>query len=73
MVFSDSALEFLKDDDPRTHVAITPDLERWRNIKVTHCGATLTIDGIGFTAVGRLHFFAIAATRGAQRQRRHLL
>jgi 2-polyprenyl-6-methoxyphenol hydroxylase-like FAD-dependent oxidoreductase len=36
VVFSDSALEFLKDDDPATHAAITPELERWSNIKVVH-------------------------------------
>jgi 2-polyprenyl-6-methoxyphenol hydroxylase-like FAD-dependent oxidoreductase len=59
VVFSDSALEFLKDDDPRTHAAITPDLERWSNIKVTHRGETLTIDGVGFTAVGRLHLLQL--------------
>lgn len=59
VVFSDSALEFLKDDDPQTHAAITPDLERWSNIKVTHRGETLTIDGVGFTAVGRLHLLQL--------------
>ncbi len=59
VVFSDSALEFLKADDPQTHAAVTPDLERWSNIKVTHKGETMTIDGVGFTAVGRLHFLKL--------------
>lgn len=59
VVFSDSALEFLKSDDPRIHAAITPDLERWRDIKIVHTGKTITIDGVGFTAVGRLHLLQI--------------
>jgi 2-polyprenyl-6-methoxyphenol hydroxylase-like FAD-dependent oxidoreductase len=59
VVFSDSALEFLKEDDPKTHAAITPDLERWSDIKITHGGETMTIDGVGFTAVGRLHFLQL--------------
>ena len=59
VVFSDSALEFLKDDDPATHAAITPELERWSNIKIAHRGRTMTIDGVGFTAVGRLHLLTI--------------
>src|SRR5258707_4564679 len=59
VVFSDSALEFLKDDDPTTHAAITPELERWSNIKVSHRGRTMTIDGVGFTAIGRLRLLQI--------------
>jgi 2-polyprenyl-6-methoxyphenol hydroxylase-like FAD-dependent oxidoreductase len=59
VVFSDNALEFLRDDDPKTHAAITPYLERWSNINVTHRGETLTIDGVGFTAVGRLHLLQL--------------
>ena len=59
VVFSDSALEFLKDDDPTTHAAITPELERWSNIKVVHRGRTMTIDGVGFTAIGRLRLLQI--------------
>lgn len=59
VVFSDSALEFLKNDDPQTHAAITPDLERWSDIKLVHRGETVTIDGIGFTAIGRLHLLQL--------------
>lgn len=59
VVFSDSALEFLKGDDPQIHAAITPDLERWRDIKVVHSGQTIAIDGVGFTAVGRLHLLQL--------------
>jgi 2-polyprenyl-6-methoxyphenol hydroxylase-like FAD-dependent oxidoreductase len=59
VVLSDTALEFLKEDDPQTHAAITPELERWNNIKVVHRGQTLTIDGVGFMAVGRLHLLQL--------------
>jgi len=59
IVFSNSALEFLKEDDPETHAAITPDLERWSNIKIVHRGETVTIDGVGFTAIGRLHLLQL--------------
>jgi 2-polyprenyl-6-methoxyphenol hydroxylase-like FAD-dependent oxidoreductase len=59
VVFSDSALEFLKEDDPQTHAAITPNLERWSDIKITHAGETMTIDGVGFTAVKRLELLQL--------------
>jgi len=59
VVFSESALEFLKDDDPDIHAAITPELQRWNDIKITHRGETLRIDGIGFTAIGRLRLLQI--------------
>jgi len=66
VVFSDSALEFLKEDDPQTHAAITPDLERWSDIKIVHAGKTITVDGVGFTAVGRLHLLQLL-----QREAKH--
>lgn len=59
VVFSDSALEFLKEDDPAIHAAITPDLERWQDITINHGGESVAIDGVGFTAVGRLHLLQI--------------
>jgi 2-polyprenyl-6-methoxyphenol hydroxylase-like FAD-dependent oxidoreductase len=59
VVFSDSALEFLKADDAQIHAAITPELEKWRDIKIVHAGKIITIDGVGFTAVGRLHLLQL--------------
>jgi 2-polyprenyl-6-methoxyphenol hydroxylase-like FAD-dependent oxidoreductase len=59
VVFSNSALEFLKDDDPGIHAAITPELQRWSDIRVTHRSETIRIDGIGFTAIGRLQLLQI--------------
>lgn len=55
VVFSDQALDFLKADDPETHGLITPYMERWRNMTLVHRGETVTLDGIGFAAIGRLH------------------
>ena len=55
VVFSDQALDFLKADDPQTHDLITPHMERWRNMTLVHRGETVTLDGIGFAAIGRLH------------------
>lgn len=55
VVFSDQALDFLQADDPETHELITPHMERWRNMTLVHRGETVTLDGIGFAAIGRLH------------------
>ncbi len=32
VVFSDRALEFLRDDDPDTFAAITPQMESWNDM-----------------------------------------
>jgi 2-polyprenyl-6-methoxyphenol hydroxylase-like FAD-dependent oxidoreductase len=54
VVFSEDALEFLKEDDPAIFNAITPALERWSGIAIHHRGQRILLDGIGFTAIGRL-------------------
>ena len=56
VVFSDRALEFLQADDPTTYDLITPELEAWVDLVVVHRGERVVIDGIGFNAIGRLHF-----------------
>ncbi|HEX4927238.1 MAG TPA: FAD-dependent monooxygenase [Burkholderiales bacterium] len=56
VVFSDRALEFLRADDPTTYNLITPELEAWVDLVVVHRGERVVIDGIGFNAIGRLHF-----------------
>jgi 2-polyprenyl-6-methoxyphenol hydroxylase-like FAD-dependent oxidoreductase len=63
VVFSDRALEFLNEDDPETHAAITPLLESWRDITISHREETITIDGIGFAAIGRLKLLKLLQTR----------
>src|SRR5215510_14673557 len=59
VVFSDRALEFLRADDPRTYDAITPAMEAWTDITVVLKGTPVVIDGIGFSAIGRLRFLQL--------------
>ncbi len=59
VVFSEDALEFLKEDDPAIFNAIAPDLERWRGIAIHHRGERVMLDGIGLTAIGRLHLLGL--------------
>jgi 2-polyprenyl-6-methoxyphenol hydroxylase-like FAD-dependent oxidoreductase len=54
VVFSDRALEFLREDDPTTFDLITPQMEQWTDLTVVHRGTPVVIDGIGFAAIGRL-------------------
>ena len=55
VVFSDKALEFLRADDAATYELITPQMETWTDLTVVHRGERVIIDGIGFSAIGRLH------------------
>jgi 2-polyprenyl-6-methoxyphenol hydroxylase-like FAD-dependent oxidoreductase len=59
LVFSDKALEFLRADDPGTYDLITPQMESWVDLTVVHRGARVVIDGIGFSAIGRLHLLRL--------------
>lgn len=59
VVFSENALEFLKEDDPDIFGAVTPELEAWSDIAVVHRGTRVQIDGIGFSAIGRLHLLQL--------------
>ncbi|MBI0538796.1 monooxygenase [Roseomonas sp. KE2513] len=63
VVLSDRALEFLAADDPETHDAIVRDLEAWKDITIRHQGQSIRIDGVGFTAVGRLRLLQILQQR----------
>src|SRR5919201_5005679 len=59
VVFSDKALEFLRADDPTTYELITPQMESWVDLTVVHRGERVVIDGIGFSAIGRLHLLRL--------------
>lgn len=50
VVFSDRALEFLREDDEATYSAITPHMESWSDITIVHRGERVTIDGVGSDA-----------------------
>jgi 2-polyprenyl-6-methoxyphenol hydroxylase-like FAD-dependent oxidoreductase len=63
VVFSDRALEFLRGDDPDTAAAIEPHLESWHDISLDLCGERIVIDGIGFTAIGRLALLDLLLAR----------
>ena len=63
VVFSDRALEFLREDDPETVDLVTPALESWEDITVVHGGDRIAIDGVGFSAIGRLRLLRFLQTR----------
>ncbi len=65
VVFSDKALDFLSADDPETVAAITPHMVRWKNIDVALGDASTTIDGIGFSGIGRLELLQLLQLRAA--------
>ncbi|MEZ5476493.1 MAG: hypothetical protein R3E95_03075 [Thiolinea sp.] len=62
-MFSDQALDFLNADDPETHALVTPHVERWRNMTLNHPQGQVTLDGVGFSAIGRLELIEILRQR----------
>ena len=66
VVFSDQALAFLKVDDPQTAAAITPHMTTWQNMCLNHRGKTITLDGIGFSAIGRLQLLQLLQRRAVE-------
>ena len=63
VVFSDQALDFLNADDPETHDLIAPLMERWENMTLNHPQGRVVLDGIGFSAIGRLKLLQILQAR----------
>jgi 2-polyprenyl-6-methoxyphenol hydroxylase-like FAD-dependent oxidoreductase len=63
VVFSDRALEFLRDDDEETYAAIAPHMESWRDMTLNLKGERIVIDGIGFAAIGRLKLLQLLQAR----------
>ena len=68
VVFSDRALEFLREDDAGTVDLISPHMETWRDITIVHRGETIVIDGIGFSAIGRLELLRLLQGHGRARR-----
>ena len=66
VVFSDTALDFLQADDPETHALITPLMERWSDMTLSLLGERVTLDGIGFSAIGRLQLLQLLQQRARQ-------
>ena len=63
VVFSEQALEFLRTDDPDTVDAISPRMESWKNITLYLRGESVTLDGVGFSSIGRLELLTILQQR----------
>ena len=63
VVFSDRALEFLREDDADTVDLIAPRMETWRDITIVHRGEAIAIDGVGFSAIGRLELLQLLQQR----------
>jgi 2-polyprenyl-6-methoxyphenol hydroxylase-like FAD-dependent oxidoreductase len=63
VVFSDRALEFLREDDPGTYAAIAPEMESWRDMTLVLRNERVVIDGIGFAAIGRLKLLQLLQGR----------
>src|SRR5215470_2865306 len=63
VVFSDRALEFLREDDQETYAAISPHMEAWSDIVVVHRVEQVVIDGVGFAAIGRLKLLQLLQAR----------
>jgi 2-polyprenyl-6-methoxyphenol hydroxylase-like FAD-dependent oxidoreductase len=63
VVFSEQALEFLREDDPETVDAIAPRMQSWKNITLSLHGEQIEIDGIGFSSIGRLELLRILQQR----------
>ena len=54
VVFSDRALDFLRADAPEILDVIVPHMESWQNMTIDLKGQRVEIDGVGFSAIGRL-------------------
>ncbi|NKC11892.1 MAG: monooxygenase [Gammaproteobacteria bacterium] len=63
VVFSDTALSFLQEHDPETCATIIPAMQSWQDMTVQHAGEHITIDGVGFSAIGRLELLRLLQTR----------
>ena len=63
VVFSRQALTFLRKDDPQTADLIEPHMKHWSDIAVIQAGQRITIDGIGFSGIGRLELLELLQYR----------
>lgn len=63
VVFSSRAMDFLRADDPDTADAITAQMQTWSDMTLVHRGEATTIDGVGFSAIGRLELLILLTER----------
>jgi 2-polyprenyl-6-methoxyphenol hydroxylase-like FAD-dependent oxidoreductase len=65
VVFSERALDFLREDDEGTYRQILPHMESWDDMTLVLRGERVVIDGIGFAAIGRLQLLQLLQARAA--------
>ena len=70
VVFSDRALEFLREDDPETYARSSRIWNRGTISTIVHRGERVVIDGIGFAAIGRLKLLQLLQARARFGRRR---
>ena len=63
VVFSKEALGFLRQDDPETHQLLRPLMESWEDITLNLPSGSVTLDGVGFTAISRLKLIEVLRDR----------
>ncbi|MGH6728106.1 MAG: FAD-dependent monooxygenase [Pseudolabrys sp.] len=63
VVFSDQALEFLRDDDAETYALIAPQMQSWDDMTLVLRNEPIVVDGIGFAAIGRLRLLQLLQQR----------
>lgn len=59
VVFSDRALEFLREGDAETYALLYRNMQTWDDLGIAHRGKTVAIDGNGFSAIGRLELLEL--------------
>jgi 2-polyprenyl-6-methoxyphenol hydroxylase-like FAD-dependent oxidoreductase len=65
VVFSDRALEFLREDDEATYAAVAPHMQSWADMTLNLRRERVVIDGVGFSAIGRLQLLQLLQARAA--------
>lgn len=63
VVFSAKAMDFLRTDDPETADLVTARMETWSDITLVHRGESVALDGVGFSAIGRLDLILLLTER----------
>lgn len=63
VVFSEQAMDFLRAYDAETADLITTKMETWSDITLVHRSSTITLDGVGFSAIGRLELLLLLIER----------
>ena len=66
IVFSDRALETLRQADPQTHAEITRGFHHWSDIDIHFKGERITVHGHGFSGISRARLIRILQARAGE-------